>query len=583
MRTRSARRIGRFSRGIVMIVDDLYAKPINFPDLLQFKALNPLPPNALEQLRKIATLDVSGFYEQEVRTFVIDPIVRILGYDKGTDFSVDLGRSIEFLDKKKFPDYKLNLWKEDFWLIEAKRPLTDRSAFGYDELAQALEYAAHPNINAALVLLCDGLKIEVFDREVSITQPLLHVDKQNLLRDFDKLRALLEPIQVWFFQKRRIVRLIDKVFDKEFNLQRLEEFRWLIDHRLSGKRAIVLENFRRCVKPDDEDRKKHFIVAPIEELAQVHLYLEHPIPLTNTLLATLVERAKTNSFHVLHKVFPDQPTDINDVYMAQASVFLAALSDRCPTVPWLPSWLKQGESQVPANTDAAAKYLLSQCLTYFAADEARRIILLAAAAIRRILKLFFLSNEAQWRMGEVRHFLARYQMDELSWNQIISSPEGHLVGILDGSTVTGTARFVSGCRDDHGHLKTEVAKLQLRDMWKLELALLKGVGNYPKLVRERNLGEMRITEAASVTYDVLGHMTLCILHPFPTWTDYVLREYRPLVETLASLNSWKAKELLGMKQEEATPRASDADLAKRFFFGDEHMLAGIRAGYLGLV
>jgi hypothetical protein len=566
-----------------MTIDDLYAKPIRFPDLLQFKALNPLPTNALDELGKIETLDVSDFYEQEVRTFVIDPIVRVLGYDKGTDFSVDLGRPIEFLDKKKFPDYRFNLWKEDFWLIEAKRPFTDRPAFGYDELAQALEYAAHPNINAALVVLCDGLKIEIFDREISITQPLLHVDKQNLRCDFDKLRALLEPIQVWFFQKRRVVRLIDKVFDKEFNLQRLEEFRWLVDHRLSGKRAVVLENFRRNVKPDNEDRKRHLNAAPIEELARVHLYLEHPIPLTNTLLATLVERAQTNSFHVLPNVFPDQQTDINDVYMAHASVFLAALSDKCPTVPWLPSWLKQGEVQVPANTDAAAKYLLRQCLTYFADDEARRVILLAAAAIRRILKLFFLSNEAQWRMGEVRHFLARYQMDELSWSQIISSPEGHLVGILDGSTLTAAARFVGGCRDEHGRLKTEVAKLQLRDMWKLELALLKTVDNYPKLVRERNLGDMRITEAASVTYDVLGHLTLCVLHPFPKWADYVLREHRPLVETLASLNSWKAKELLGIKREEQSLRTSDGDLANRFFFGDGHTLAALRGGYSGLV
>jgi hypothetical protein len=56
--------------------------------------------------------------------FVIDPIIRILGYDKGTDFSVDLGRKIAFLDKNKFPDYRFHLWQENFWIIEAKRPLS---------------------------------------------------------------------------------------------------------------------------------------------------------------------------------------------------------------------------------------------------------------------------------------------------------------------------------------------------------------------------------------------------------------------------------------------------------------------------
>ncbi len=74
-------------------------------------------------------------------------------------------------------------------------------------------------------MLCDGLILEIFDREVSITEPVLHVDKANLRKDFNRIRAPVEPMQVWFFQKRRVVRLIDKVFDREFNLQRVAEFK----------------------------------------------------------------------------------------------------------------------------------------------------------------------------------------------------------------------------------------------------------------------------------------------------------------------------------------------------------------------
>jgi hypothetical protein len=132
--------------------------------------------------------------EEEVRSFFINPIVEVLGYDKGTDFSVDLGKSIAYLDKNKFPDYKFNLWQENFWLIEAKRPSPGRTKFGYDDLAQAVEYAIHPDINAALVVLCDGSLTEIFDREVSLTEPVLRVEQRDLVRDFDKLRVLLEPI-----------------------------------------------------------------------------------------------------------------------------------------------------------------------------------------------------------------------------------------------------------------------------------------------------------------------------------------------------------------------------------------------------
>jgi hypothetical protein len=40
--------------------------------------------------------------------------------------------------------------------------------------AQAIEYAVHPNINAALVVLYDGIIVEIFDQEVSVTEPILH-------------------------------------------------------------------------------------------------------------------------------------------------------------------------------------------------------------------------------------------------------------------------------------------------------------------------------------------------------------------------------------------------------------------------
>jgi hypothetical protein len=564
-----------------MGVDDFYAKPISFEDLLQFKSLTPLSETARDELAKIENLDASGFYEQEVRTFIVDPIVQLLGYDKQTDFSVDLGRPIEFLGTKKFPDYKFHLWKENFWLIEAKRPLPEnKDAFGYEALAQAVEYAIHPDINAALVVLCDGLILEIFDREVSLAGPVLHVDMANLRNEFDKIRALLEPMQVWFFQKRRIVRLIDKVFDKEFNLQRVEEFRALVDRRLTGKRSAVLENFRRNVKPDYEDRKRHFLAAPTEELVDVHFFFEHSVPLTDVFIDSLVARCEPSSFHVLYKMFPDRPRDMRDIYASHAAIFLFALSEKRASVEWLPAWLAQGQ-QSNASTEKVARYFLKLCLTGFEGDEARKVILLAAASIRRIFKVVFLSDEAQWRTGNVMHFLARYHIKELSWKQIVSSPEGHVVGMMDARSMATTQQFVTDCRAERGEFKTEVGKLQLRELWELEKRLLKTIDNYPKLCGERNLGDGRMTEAAAVNYDLLGHNTLSLLSRFPQWTTYALQEHRSLIEKLASMGSWKAMELLGLKLNQDFPRATDADFAERFFYGDLATLQALQNGYSG--
>jgi hypothetical protein len=562
-----------------MSVNDLYAKPLSLDELLQFKTLELLPPAALDELTKIERLDVSDFYEEEVRTFVIDPIVRLLGYDKGTDFSVDLGRPVEFLNKKKFPDYKFHLWRESFWLIEAKRPLPENAgAFGYSALAQAIEYAIHPNINAALVVLCDGIILEIFDREVNVTEPILHVDRVNLRRDFDKIRALLEPMQVWFFQKRRVVRLIDKVFDKEFNLQRVEEFRALIDRRLTGKRPVVLENFRRNVKPNDEEQKAYIRGASTEELVDVHFFYPRSIPLTHVLIDSLVSRCEPSSFWVLQKIFPDHPRDLNDTYMACALTFLIALGEKRTSVEWFPAWLVPGQ-QAQASVEHVAQRLLKSCLTCFEDDPARKVIVLATASLRRIFKLIFLSNETQWRMGDVMHFLGRYNVPELSWGQIVASPQGHLISMMDARVMSATHHFMASCRAERGEFKTEVGKLQLRELWNFEKKLLANIDNYPQLCKERNMGEGRMTEAAEVTYDLLGHDSLCLLSRFPRWTTYALQELRSLIETLASMNSWKAKELLGIKPNDDFTPASDDDLAARFFYGDVAILQALRAGY----
>src|SRR5438128_6720759 len=133
---------------------------------------------------------------------------------QGTDFSVDLGRQIKFLEKNKFPDYKFNLWDADFWLIEAKRPRHGEASFGYEDLKSRVE------------------------------------------------------------------------------------------GRLNGKRQVILENFRRNVKPDTEEQKKLLLKAPMEDLVEVHLFLNHSIPALNAMTTALVKHSEVGSFRTLYRIFP---------------------------------------------------------------------------------------------------------------------------------------------------------------------------------------------------------------------------------------------------------------------------------------
>ncbi|WP_257284593.1 type I restriction enzyme HsdR N-terminal domain-containing protein, partial [Endozoicomonas sp. SESOKO1] len=180
------------TRSIIIIFHMLIDKEFSIKEsLLLYKGLDPLDSSNILELQRIQSLNVSGFTEADVRAEIIDPIIQILGYRKGQFSSVDRERHIRFLGKThKYIDYSFTLWQENFWLIEAKRPLRGES-FGYSELSQAIEYSIHPEINASVIVLCDGVKLELFDREENLEEPIISFKIENLVENIDLLRKML--------------------------------------------------------------------------------------------------------------------------------------------------------------------------------------------------------------------------------------------------------------------------------------------------------------------------------------------------------------------------------------------------------
>lgn len=563
-----------------MAAQDPLTKPVDINELLLTKHLEPVAPQHLATLQKVAVLDVSTFSEMEVRSYVIDPIVAVLGYEKGTVFSPTLEHRVTFLGKHIFPDYQFALWNENFWLIEAKKPRIGKDHFEADDLRQGIEYSVHPTINASLVVLCDGLKLEIFDREASVEAPLVYVAIKDIVAEIDKIRALLDPMQVWFFQKRRVARLIDKVFDKEFNMERVEEFSRLVDGRLRSKHQQILENFRKAPKPGENADLEYVKTAPAIDLIEMFFFFESRIPVTNAVNHRLVELSKHNTFHVTNRMFPEGRRDVSDVYMAKALAYFMRLGEGRGEAQMLPSWLAKNCAD-HRNVEQATSYLLRQCLTYFEGEEDYKIILLAANAIRRIAKIMVIGIEAVRAVGEARHAVARYHLPEMSWAQFLASPEKELIGLMDARTVMATMDFVRRHQGDNYSFKTESARQALRSLWRTERAMLASLGDYAKLSKERSLGEMRMTEWSSVTYDYLGHLTLCFVEHYPKWRDFILKNYPAEIHSLAALGSWSARKLLSIPDHATVKPLDDEDIARRFFFGDADMLQALRRLYKG--
>ena len=547
------------------------------------KAIDPLSEDATRELLRIEGLKIDDFKEADVRAEIIDPIVRILGYRKGEETTVgiptvDREKEIKFLGTNKFIDYSLMFWKRDFWLIEAKRPDLTKENFGPKELSQAIVYAVHPAINAALVVLCDGYKIQLFDIEKDVEQPITSILVSQISLRIDELRRLLGPTQVWFFYKRRVLRAIDRAFDHEMNQKRVLEFRDMIDKRITEKRSQIQKNLQSLKLFENDHYTEMLKESTVDDIVDCHFFIGQNLLDTEIMIGKLVQNCSVPStFNVLHKMFPEQPRDANDFFYSHGLIFLMELEKAGVRPNWLPTWLtKTGDSNTIKNV---TRSLLSHCLNYFDEDQSRKTVLLASNTFRRIVKTLSLNCPDLLIPGRIKHAMTRYWVPEFSWEQILSSPERHSILEWDRQVMTMTDAFVRKHLGSDGKYRTNVAKEMLKWLWNFEKEILHAIDNYKDLLKEKNLEEIHPTEACCVEFDLLGHCCLGIVAQFPEWKDYALSEHRREIKLLSDMQSFTARELLGLDPLAQMEPCSDQCLADRFFFGDLETMRELRAGY----
>jgi len=548
-------------------------KQPTLPKALQHHAQPaPLAPDILESLRHIELLNVSAFHEAEVYTHVMEPLVRALGY-LPADVSASQEESLplpEEKEKKKKHKNKPSenspkLWKEDFWLMEARRPKPNEEAFPQEALKQALASACHPALNAALVVLCDGVKIEVFERETSVTEPALSIACKHLASEFHKLHALLGPQQKGFFQQRRLLRLLDKAFAFEFNLGHPQA-------QAPGNTRTLLWESLKQLPTSDSQAEAQLGAASVEALVEVHMFQQHSTRATHALLAALADK---NPAELLPYMLPKQVRVISDIYMGHALACLMEWSRRgLESLECLPPWLD--DASMPGDLKAAIRKLFRLCLSYFDGDEPRRLSLLASATCRRLAKAQFVLSEMPWAVSQVLHFMCRLQLPQQSFRQMADALESHALAMLNASARMATESLLA----PGNAFNVETTQLQLQKLWEAEKQCLAQAEDYPKRSAAWNWGETHTAESCCVSFDFLGHMALCLLQLFPEWKDEVLQNHPLEVTALAQLGSWAAQKLLGLQGDTVAP-PEEAFLADRFFLGEVETLRFLRAKYSG--
>jgi len=149
--------------------------------------------------------DLTGWCEQEVREFIIFPLIQRLGYEKGTPNNISLGTELKLtypfdvLGRPKKtdreirgrPDYVLDVEGRKRWVIEAK-PADEQIDLAC--IWQAYSYARHGEVRAVCFCLCNGRELQIFATDS--TPETSHVKTFTYDRfeeEFDTIANILSP------------------------------------------------------------------------------------------------------------------------------------------------------------------------------------------------------------------------------------------------------------------------------------------------------------------------------------------------------------------------------------------------------
>jgi hypothetical protein len=225
----------------------------------------PLSEEEKKELKRLASLDFSGWTEADVREEFIVPLLVLLGYRKDRDYSISREESYRlnplFLqvgrDRIKL-DYLCTVRKQKFWIIEAKPggdPKHEKlPEIGDEDIAQAYFYSQHSSVDARYFIVTNGWYIHLYDRDEmnEHLHPIISIRHNDLENSFELLDRYIGSTQLLYTLKSKILKDIETTLSAEVYLDRLDEFIEEVNNVIGKTRPMVLTNFRANALKQDE-------------------------------------------------------------------------------------------------------------------------------------------------------------------------------------------------------------------------------------------------------------------------------------------------------------------------------------------
>jgi hypothetical protein len=150
--------------------------------------------------------DVTNANEADVRAEITDPLLMLLGYERGTvnDIRRELTLNYEyvFLGRKKKTDpplrgradYVLVVAGAGRWALDAKAPNEEITR---DAVEQAISYARHPEIGGSYAVVTNGRLLVVYSATGTYERgPLIQLDVESPMQLAEKLEGTLSPAAI---------------------------------------------------------------------------------------------------------------------------------------------------------------------------------------------------------------------------------------------------------------------------------------------------------------------------------------------------------------------------------------------------
>lgn len=522
------------------------------------KHLPPLTDAEKARLEKLASLPLHKHGEADVREAYLAPIVELLGYERGGDKDVvredmrALSPSFVMLGSHKYKlDYNFIVWKQGFWLLEAKSALCEDPktppAIAVEDVNQAFAYALHHQVDAPYYAVSNGWWFCLYDRDSGTQDPILKISQAELPKRFDELRQVIGAEQITFHLKRRLISRIEQVLSADVTLERSEEFLREVERVVSKVRPKVLDNFRAARKkaaPEkafwarllDTERPYHLVetalasAVSIKDMADVSETLADrllAVPNSGDMYVTLSKLLiETPRAMLLHEHF-------NTLYAL--AVLAQRQGDTAASFP--DSTLPGSKSPLPLK-EIFAKWA-HVLLTHFHPRPPLRFLWATEAILGRIAKRAAVYN-AGMRRGIMQAVdFKKFQLPEEMVAAITLCPAGDLITAVTVAQMGGLDAVIGETFDNkRREFLPAKARQEYERLRQAEQRLIAASLEYPQLLHELGSGwsELLMIDSVNVSYDKLGAGVCDVLKMFPTLTANLPVECHDPIRALAGLS-----------------------------------------------